>query len=183
MSVLTAQPPEGRFILHRFNGDEVYRLKSAVMYAYKTPTRPGFFARALSAVMCACKINSGVVTLWFEAIADPENAQRCEDSGRSPEAHIGINLPSLNANEMVGREFDIPGAKTEDEDASMSRLYYYEHEVLNDNRITIVSRSGNRFWLRWTGITQDVCFYDGSKPPTRVEIEGEFLFKDIDEWI
>ena len=26
-------PPEGRFILHRFNGDEVYRFESAVMWA------------------------------------------------------------------------------------------------------------------------------------------------------
>ncbi|WP_020475566.1 hypothetical protein [Zavarzinella formosa] len=31
-------------------------------------------------------------------------------------------------------------------------------------------------------VTQDVNFYNGSKPPTKVEIEGDFLFKDIGHW-
>src|SRR5262249_44119402 len=29
-------PPEGRFLLHRFNGDEVYRFESAVLWAHET---------------------------------------------------------------------------------------------------------------------------------------------------
>src|SRR5262249_19372980 len=53
------QPPENRFVLHRFNGDEVYRFKSAVMWAYRTETG---------------------VTLWFEVAADHDAIRRCEDT-------------------------------------------------------------------------------------------------------
>lgn len=157
--------PEGRFILHRFNGDEVYRFKTAVMWAYTT--------------------DNGV-TLWFEVSADPNGAQRCEDTaemGMSPNAEVGIDLPDLNAGRLIGREFIIPGTKSDDEDSCMSLLYYCEHEPLRDNRIIVVSRAGDRFHLRWTATTKDVNYYDGSKPATRVEIEGEFLFKDIGKWV
>jgi hypothetical protein len=156
--------PAGRFILHRFNGDEVYNFKSAVMWAYETEQG---------------------VTLWFEVKADPDNAQRCEDTAEmavSPNAEVGIDLPDLNAEELVGREFVIPGTRSDDEDSCKSLLYYYEHEALRDNRVKVVSRDGDRFWLRWTAVVQDVNYYDGSKPPTQVEIEGEFVFKDISKW-
>jgi WD40 repeat protein len=163
--ILWEVAPGGRFVLHRFNGDEVYRLESAVLWASRT-------ARG--------------VTLWFEAKADPKNAQRCEDTARmrmSPNAEVGIDLPDLDADELVGREFSIPGTKSDDEDSCMSLLYYCEHEPLRDNRIAVVSRAGDRFRLRWTAVATDVNYYDGSKPPTRVEIEGEFLFKDIGKWV
>ena len=65
----------------------------------------------------------------------------------------------------------------------MSLLYYCEHETLRDNRIRVVSRAGDRFWLRWMAVVRDVNYYDGSKPPARVEIEGEFVFKDIAKWV
>jgi len=157
-------PPEGHFILHRFNGDEVYRFESAVMWAYETEQG---------------------VTLWFEVSADPENAQRCEDTaemGMSPNAEVGIDLPDLDANELVGREFVVPGIESDDEDSCKSLLYYCEHEALCDNHIKVVSRDGERFRLRWTAAVRDVNYYDGSKPPTRVEIEGEFVFKDMGKW-
>ena len=157
-------PPEGRFILHRFNGDEVYPLESAVMWAYETEQG---------------------VTLWFEVKADPENAQRCEDTaemGMSPNAEVGIDLPDIDANELVGREFVNPGTNSDNEDSSKSLLYYCEHEALRHNRISVVSRKGDRFWLRWTAAVRDVNYYDGSKPPTQLDIEGEFVFKDIGKW-
>jgi hypothetical protein len=159
------QPSESRFILHRSNGDEVYRFGSAVMWAY---------------------IKEPGVTLWFEVSADSEALQRCEDTVEmrmTPNAEVGIDLPELNANQLVGQLFTIPGTTSDNEDSCMSLLYYFEHEPLRDNKIEVVSRSGDRFWLRWTAVTQDVNYYDGSKPPTRVEIEGEFLFKDIGKWV
>jgi hypothetical protein len=157
-------PPEGRFILHRFNGDETYHLESAVMFAYETEEG---------------------VTLWCEVKADPEDAQRCEDTaemGMSPNAEVGIDLPDLDANELVGREFVVLGTKSDDEDSCKSLLYYFEHDALRNNHIKVVSQDGDRFRLRWTATVRDVNYYDGSKPPTRVEIEGEFMFKDIGKW-
>ena len=61
-------------------------------------------------------------------------------------------------------------------------LGYCEHAALRDNRIRVVARDGDRFHLRWTATVRDVNYYDGSKPPTRVEIQGEFVFKDIGKW-
>jgi hypothetical protein len=158
-------PGESRFILHRFNGDEVYRFEKAVMWAYVK--EPG-------------------VTLWFEVSADRDAIRRCEDTaemGMSPNAEVGIDLPDLDADQLIGREFVIPGTKSDDEDSCMSLLYYCEHEALRDNRIKVVSRNGDRFWLRWTAVVRDVNYYDGSKPPTQVEIEGEFVFKDLAKWV
>jgi len=65
----------------------------------------------------------------------------------------------------------------------MSLFYYCEHEPLRQNQIAVMSRAGDRFWLRWKAVTKDANCYDGSKPPTQVEIEGEFLFKDIGKWV
>jgi hypothetical protein len=156
--------PADRFVLHRFNGDEVYRLKSAVMFAI--------------AGDCG-------VTLWFEAEADRAGAVWCEDTaeiGMTPNAEVGITLPGLDPEQLVGREFVFPGTKTDDEDSCRSLLYYCEHQPLRDNLIAVLSRDGDRFRVRWTAVTQDVNYYDGSKPPTRVEIEAEFLFRDIGKW-
>jgi hypothetical protein len=115
--------PEGRFILHRFSGDEVYRFETAVMWAYAN--EPG-------------------VTLWFEVSADSDALQRCEDTaemGMSPNAEVGINLPELDADQLVGREFAIPGTKSDDEDSCMSLLYYCEHEPLRQMSTAHSNRS------------------------------------------
>src|SRR5262245_16251879 len=106
----TPEPiPDGPFILARFNGDEVYRFRSAVLWAYESENG---------------------VTLWFEVEADPAAAQRCEDTsemGMSPSAEVGIELPELDVDGLVGRKFSIPGTITDDEDSCMSLLYYCEH--------------------------------------------------------
>ena len=150
---------EGRFILHRFNGDEVYRFGKAMIWSYSKD--PG-------------------VTLWFGVWADPDAIRRCEDSAemeRAPTAEVAIDLPQLDVDQLVGREFAIPGARSDDEDSSTALLYYCEHEALRDSRIKVVSRDGSRFWLRWTAVVRVVCHFDGSKPPTLVEIEGEFSLR------
>lgn len=162
-----AMPAESRFVLHRFNGDEIYRFVQAVMWAYASEQEPGF-------------------CLWFKVSANADAIRRCEDTAElamSPIANVGFYLPEVDADQLVGREFVVPGTKSDDEDSCMSLLYYCEHEALRDNRIRVVSRAGDRFWLRWTAVVRDVNYYDGSKPPARVEIEGEFVFKDIAKWV
>ena len=85
--------------------------------------------------------------------------------GYAPDAEVGIDLPDLDADELVGREFVIPGTQSDDEDSCMSLLYYCEHEALDaTNRIQVVSRDGDRFRLGWTATVRDVNCYDGSKP-------------------
>ncbi|MCX4676421.1 hypothetical protein OG413_14090 [Streptomyces sp. NBC_01433] len=167
-------PPEGRFVLHRFNGDEVYRFHSAVMFVVDEPD---------SGTACG-------PTLWFEVAGDHDAVQRCEDtasSGMAPYAEVGVELPAAGveavaeADRLVGRTFLMPGAM-DGEDSAMSLFYYYDNEPLWDSRITVLSRAGDRFRLRWTAVCEDVNFYDGSTPATEVEIEGEFRFKVLEQW-
>lgn len=160
----SVQLPENRFILHRFNGDEIFPIKSAVMFA---------------------SADEEGITLWFEVEAEPEALKRCPDTvefGGRPRAEVAKNLKKFDLENLVGKEFRIPGTVDDDEDSCESLIYYYEHEPLRKNRIRILSRHGDRFRLRWTAVTKDINFYDGSKPLTKVEIEGEFLFKDIQKW-
>lgn len=152
---------EGKFILHRFNGDEVYGFERAVIFAGE---------------------HGGKVTLWLEVESAAEGAQRCADTesmGMAPNAETGIQFQQLDASRLVGSEFFVSG---EEDDESQSILYYCEHEPLLNNRITILAQQGDRFRIRWTGETQDVNYYDGSKPLTKVEIEGEFKFKEYQHW-
>jgi hypothetical protein len=43
--------------------------------------------------------------------------------------------------------------------------------------IEFVERKGDELHVRWTGTTIDVNYYDGSKPPTRVEVDAWFTLK------
>src|SRR4051812_39219365 len=102
--------PDSRFILHRFNGDEVFRFHKAVIRAYES--------------------DHGV-TIWFEVEAHRDALQRCEDTVEFrhwPNAEVGIEVPSLKADSLVGQELVLPGTKSDDEDSCMSLLYYYEHQ-------------------------------------------------------
>lgn len=155
----------GLFILHRFLGDEVYPLRSATLRAIPR--------------------QDGGVTLWFEAIAGREAYRRCPDTDaqpRAPKIEVGIDLPALNVNALVGRTFLMQGTMSDEEDSCQSLMVYYEHEPVRDNRMTVLSRNGDRFMVRWTAVTRDVNFYDGSEPETEIEIEGEFEFRRMEEW-
>ncbi|MGW9117148.1 hypothetical protein ACWGRV_10955 [Streptomyces sp. NPDC055663] len=163
--------PGGRLVLHRFNGDEEYGLDTAVVRVIRSYDGGDGDADA-------------GVTVWFEALADPDAARRCEDTAdgnAAPSAEVGVAMTAAEADidRLVGRTLLMPGV-AEGEDSAMSLLYYFEHEPLRDNRITVLARDGELLRVRWTGECDDVNFYDGSKAPTRLEIEGDFLFRDVD---
>lgn len=153
------------FALHRFNGTELYRFTTADMYAYMN--------------------DAGGVTLWFEATGDPDAIQRCEDTAEArctPKAEAGVLLAEFDISYLVGTEFCIPGVSSDEEDSCMSLFCYFESEPLKNSRIRVISRAGDHFRVHWSAETQDVNYYDGSKPLTRIEVVGDFLFKDIDQW-
>ena len=162
----TERPTENRFILHRFNGDEVYNIKSAVLFAYVNEDRG--------------------VTLCLEAAADSDALQRCEDTADmrcAPRAETDFDLPELDAGRLVGRVFEFPGTTSYEDENDSSSLYYCEHEPLWNHHVRFLSRDDDRFRLSWTATARDVNYYRGGKPDTRVEIEGEFLFKNVARWI
>lgn len=56
-------------------------------------------------------------------------------------------------------------------------LYYTEHQPAMENRMEIMAVEGSRLKIRLTGVTEDVNYYDGSKPKTRMELVGWFYRK------
>ncbi len=74
--------------------------------------------------------------------------------------------------------FEIPSGYDDDYEEHVTNFYYCEHEGSDENCIQILTVSEVSVRARITGITIDVNFYDGSKPPTRLEVETEFARDD-----
>jgi len=155
----------GRFVLHRFNGDEEFRLRSADILAVH---------------------DQGGIRLWFEAETDGVPVKSLPDTadlGGHPKAEIAVTLKKLNPKRLPGRRFSVPSGYDQASEDYVATIYYVEHECLNNNNIEILDREDNVFQVRWSGTTTDVNYYDGSKPETKVEIEGKFTFKYMSEWV
>ena len=153
----------GRFILHRFNGDEEFPLGAATILASRTEDgiRVGLDAETGGAAIRTVPDTAG----------DPA----------SPRAEVAFIVESLDPLRLVGRKFVVPRGSTWDDD--LASLYYYEHEDLNDNTVEFLDRRHNMFLVRWTGTARDVNFYDGNKPPTTLEVEGWFRFDGLEKWL
>ncbi|MFQ6973493.1 MAG: hypothetical protein ACLRTG_20155, partial [Enterocloster aldenensis] len=65
--------------------------------------------------------------------------------------------------EQPNREEDVEG-----------NLYYMEHQPTIDNKMEVVEAEGERLKIRLTGITEDVNYYDGSKPKNTMELVAWF---------
>lgn len=153
----------GEFVLHRFNGDERFKLATATMQAW--PVETG-------------------VQLNFEVQTEEEPVATLPDMaelGAHPSAECSVTIPGASIGELLGRRFLVPKGVDEDWDW-VGRLYYYEHDDLDENVVEIVAQEGSVFHVRWTASATDVNYYDGSKPRTRVEIDGWFVFREAEKW-
>lgn len=154
----------GRFVLHRASGDEEFALESATILV---------------------KLDDGALRLRFEAktgervTAQPDTA----DLPAQPSAECKVSLKREEVNGLVGRQLSVPSGYDETTERWLATIYYLDHQELNNNKIEIRARRGERFHICWTATTPDVNAYDGSQPPTSVEIEGWFEFPDVDEWM
>ena len=154
----------GKFVLHRFNGDEEYEVERATIFAVH---------------------DRDELRLWFEADTDGvclKSLPDTESLRAKPKAEVAVGLKKVEPARLVGKKFSVPAAYDEEIDDHVASIYYVEHEDLDDNEVEVVARDGDVFQVRWTGTTTDVNYYDGSKPRTRVEIVAAFKFKDIAKW-
>lgn len=150
----------GTITLHRFNGDHVYAITSAVLLPVES---------------------DGKTNLWFEVAAAPEPLQTVPDTaelGAQPAAEAVVTLDHLDLDSLAGRSFSLPSGYDAAAERQVASVYYCEHGLLNHNEIHVLARAGRSFHVRWTGTTTDVNHYDGSKPETRVEIDGQFTLSD-----
>jgi hypothetical protein len=155
----------GRFILHRFCGDEEYVIKTATILAVKEETG---------------------LRLWFEAETEGVCIKSVPDTADLkawPKAEVGVSLMALDASKLVGRRFNVLSGYDEEEESYVATIYYVEHQELRRNKIEVLGQEDDIFLIRWTGVTTDVDYYDGGKPETKLEIEGRFTFSDMEEWI
>jgi hypothetical protein len=146
---------DGYIWLHRFNGVEKYSIKGARMFLLG---------------------ESGERTLWFEVEAERNGAIRNEDTKdypAHPKMELGIDMEEL-PDELLGQQFCYEYEDWEEDDSCKSLIYYYSHQPLRSTQVTILSKQGERYSVRWTAVTQDVNYYDGSKEDTRIEVEAIF---------
>jgi len=149
-----------RLTLHRFNGDEVFSITSATGRVLADPD--------------AFKLNLEIETSRPAVQSLPDTV----DLAAEPNAEVTLYLPNENVGSLVGRSFSVPRSFDEAIEDRVSRFYYCEHEDLDENVIEFIEQRGDWFRVRWTGVTVDVNWYDGSKPATRVEIVAWFQISD-----
>lgn len=122
------------------------------------------------------------LTLWFEIETTGEGSQLNSDTSEfpaTPSAELGIKVTEFDLKNLVGMQLNYLGTENDAEDSCDALFYYYEHQPLRDNQITIIAQNDtNRFNIRWYSRTQDVSFYDGSRPDAQVEIEADFQFEN-----
>jgi hypothetical protein len=152
----------GRLVLRRFCGDEEYLLTSARMRAFE---------------------EEGFARLWFDAETEGEWVGPEPDTGGyrpRPAVRVRVHLPSLVPGDLVGQSF-APADREPNGDGPGS-VHYFDTDELEQPVVEVLSRDGPVFEVRICGSCTDVNFYDGSKPPTRVELVGRFTFADLGEW-
>jgi hypothetical protein len=140
----------GTLIFHRPDGDEVFTLQAATLKAIR---------------------HTGEVELFFYVSGEGK-----VDGRRTlTNAEVSVFLPEFDPAALAGRRFEVPRSYDEEREDHVSCVYYFEHQDLNRNVVEVLSREGQRFWVRWTGTTDDVAPEDGD-PVCRVVIEAAFEF-------
>lgn len=145
--------------INRFNGTEVFPIASAHLFTVR---------------------DNEDLTLWFEIEAAEKGAHFNADTlvyPATPSAELGIQMAQFDSSKLVGQQFTHPGISSDDGDSCCALFYYYEHQPLRDNQVSILSQSRNIFKICWIARTQDVNFYDGSKPDAKIEITADFTLK------
>ncbi len=118
----------------------------------------------------------GLVHLYAETDPKPIEYTTDDTIAYNPHPIVEIYiLDDVRLSDLVGREFSVEAGESEDEQDLISRFYYFEHEPLDNNRISIVSMTDSKtYTIKWTGSCTDPNHYDGSKDDAIIEIEAAF---------
>jgi hypothetical protein len=139
----------GTLTFHYPGGDEIFVLDSATVKVIR---------------------HSGEVELFFYVRGEGK-----VDGRRAlTNAEVSVFLPEFDPAALVGRRFEVPRSYDEEREDHVSCFYHYEHRDLNRNVVEMLGRDGERFRVRWTGITDDADSDEGSEQQSRVVIEAAF---------
>lgn len=152
---------ENVLYMMRFCGMEEYALKSAVWYILKgdgTDYDPDLFCLDM-------KFDQGRV------LHDDTHDEEHPFMDAKPSWKLifqSAQMPTIVPE--VGLCLELPNEEHEVE----ANLYYWEHQPTLDNKLEILAVQGDRFLIQLTGITEDVNYYDGSKPKSTLQITAWF---------
>ena len=153
----------GTLTLDRFNGQEQFSVEEAVIYVLN---------------------GDGSTRLNFEAATGGPPLRTLPDTEvlkATPDVEVTVEAPGFAWDSLVGSRWEIPLGYDEESDDYVTRIYYCEHEEMDDNLVEVLERDGERFHVVITGTCTDVNFYDGSKPRTKVTIDAWFTPKGAEQ--
>jgi hypothetical protein len=143
-------------VLERFCGRETYPLVKGTWSIY--------LDKELDSPTLCIQLNAGRGT----TLHDDTQSLKAE-----PSWEINVVSKSLDASMLKrGDKFAIPRGYEEAQGGYVTNFYYCSHEQTDDNVIEVLAVEGSRVFVRITGKTIDVNFYDGSKPPTTLYVEA-----------
>jgi hypothetical protein len=146
----------GILSLNRFNGQEQFAISEAVMRVSE---------------------NNDYFNLNFEIETDEKPLKTLSDTKdlyAHPNAEFNVRIKDFSRHSLVGERFTISNGYDEETGEYLTRLYYCEHQETDDNVIEIIDQKENKFRVIITAKCVDVNYYDGSKPPTEIEIDAWF---------
>ncbi len=138
-----------QLILKRFNGTEIFAVESTEF----THDEEGY------SFQVDCK--AGLLSAPLE------------DSGTDRSPRLEITFPVENGAPM---DVDDVMELTEDEDeiGEYTNFYYYSHQPLFDVCVHILEKTESAYRVEITAKTQDVNYYDGSKPDAEITVQASF---------
>jgi len=145
-------------ILDRFCGREIHPITSATWSLYRDD-----------------ELDRMTLTVHLEAGPGTKLHEDTQELDAEPFWELNLVERDLSHSELCpGAKFSIPEGYDESRGGHLTNFYYCEHESSDKNSIEVLAVDGDRLLLRLTGETIDVNFYDGSKAPTRLLVEGWF---------
>lgn len=96
---------------------------------------------------------------------------------------ITVYLENVNLENFGEQEFTISKGQDKDRSDWTARIYYFEHQDVNDNMLKMKYGGNGSFYTHWTGVTADISYYDGTKQDTRIEVHEEFIFEEYEGWL
>jgi hypothetical protein len=131
----------GKLTLRRFNGIEIYAVSKA-------------------SYMLLGDAEEEDLRLNFEFEVDDDCLERTNDDTAEhnplPAGEISIYANDLDLDSLAGRSFDVKSGNDDENGEFIARLYYFEHEFVDDNVVNVLSRAADGgFHVKWTGRTAD----------------------------
>lgn len=148
--------------IERFCGHQIHHIESVSTYISRDA--------ASGSTLLNLEFGCGAAT---EEVA-PEGEQT---GWAKPSIEVWIPVPSLDPSALDEHRVHIAESYRADHDA-LNRLYVFEHAGWHaiDVYLQVI---GGRLWVECDGRTQDLNWYDGSKPEAKVSLRAWVDLSDL----